>query len=363
MDFLFSNLPPVRTSHPKFADTFYSLLPRASRLDIAVGYVTADSLAELQQTVAQNANVANMNLIIGMHYWDRFTRLQYNAAVGLNDFLREKHRGEVRLVTAFRFHGKLYSYSDENGTFAGIVGSNNLGSIVDSRACTYEAAALFRELPYTAQMREFIDRLKADATENISDCTVTEFDECNTLLEDHENVRKVPADVRSDVVLSLTSTRFDIPLVKSGDVPEKSNLNAFFGKGRLVRATGVVQPRHWYETELIVPSTITQQIGYPQKDTASAVFVVVTDDGWQFACRVSGDYSKNFRSEDDLKILGKWIKGRLENAGVLEVGHQVTAETLARYGRHDFTLTKTNKTVIENGQSRDVWYLDFGVRQ
>jgi len=355
MDFLFSNLPPVRTSHRAFAETFYSLIPEATRLDIAVGYITADSLAELQQTVAYNNNITTLNLIIGMHYWDRFTKLQYNAAVSLNDFLRGERRGEVRLVTPFRFHGKLYSYSNATGAFAGIIGSNNLGSIVDSRTRTYEASALLREHEYAVKMREFIDKLTADATDNIADCSVTDFEERNTLLEDHEHVKKVPPDEHADIISSLTTTQFEIPLVKNGEVPQKSNLNVFFGKGRLVTATGVVQPRHWYETELIVPSVITEQPGYPQKDTASAVFNVVTDDGWSFSCKVSGDYSKNFRSEDDLKILGKWIKGRLENNGVLEVGHPVTPDTFARYGRDNFTLTKTAKP--------NLWYLDFGVTQ
>lgn len=355
MDFIFSNLPPVRTSHSTFAETFYSLIPKASRLDIAVGYVTADSLVELQQTVAYNSNIATLNLIIGMHYWDKFTKLQYNAAVNLNDFLRIKQRGEVRLVKPFRFHGKLYSYSNVNGAFAGIIGSNNLGSIVGSMTRTYEASALLREQPLAAKMREFIDKLSADATDNIADCTITDFDERNTLLEDHENVKKIPPDEQANIISSLTATRFDIPLVKSGEVPQKSNLNVFFGKGRLISATGVVQPRHWYETELIVPSTITEQASYPQKDSPTAVFNVVTDDGWQFSCKVSGDYSKNFRSEDDLKILGKWIKGRLENHGALEVGQPVTPDTFRRYGRDSFMLVKTNKP--------NLWYLDFGVNK
>ena len=32
-----------------FAEAFYSLLPKTSKLDIAVGYVSADSLIELQK--------------------------------------------------------------------------------------------------------------------------------------------------------------------------------------------------------------------------------------------------------------------------------------------------------------------------
>ena len=68
---------------------------------------------------------------------------------------------------------------------------------------------------------------------------------------------------------------------------------------------------------------------------------------------MSGDYSKNFRSEDDLKTLGRWIKGRLENAGVLRPGERITDETLARYGRSSLKMSKIKDT--------GAWYLDFGV--
>ena len=150
-----------------------------------------------------------------------------------------------------------------------------------------------------------------------------------------------------------TDVSFDIP-IKGYEVSPHSNLNVFFGKGREGK-NGLVKPRHWYEVELIVPKEITTRPGYPQSKTDEAVFRVITDDGWTFSCKVSGDYSKNFRSENDLKILGKWLKGRLENAGVLKVGEPVTKATLEKYGRDTFTLTKT--------RTKNTWFLDFGVRK
>ena len=130
--------------------------------------------------------------------------------------------------------------------------------------------------------------------------------------------------------------------------------SAFFGKGRESR-NGIVKPRHWYEVELIVPKSVAGQPGYPRSKTPEAEFDVITDDGWKFKCKVSGDYSKNFRSEGDLTILGKWLKGRLENDGVLKVGFPVTAQTLRNYGRSSFSLIKTSLP--------NIWYLDFGVKK
>ena len=355
MDFLFSNLPPIKTRHTTFADAFYSLIPEATQLDIVVGYITADSLAELKQTITFNNNLERLNLIIGMHRWDKFTKLEYNAAISLNEYLTSENRGEVRLVIPFRFHGKLYLNSNGKGPFAGIIGSNNLSSIIASRTRIYEASSLFRESEYAIQMKEFIEQLSADATENINNINWDRYDfkEQNKLLEDHEDVEQVPSEELADCLSKLTPISFEIPLVKNGKVPKNSNLNAFFGKGRENKTSGFVQPRHWYEVELIVPSSITQQAEYPQKNSQTAVFDVITDDGWKFSCKVSGDNSKNFRSYDDLKILGRWVKGRLENAGVLEVGQHVTQDTFTKYGRDTFTLTKTT--------TPNLWFIDFGV--
>lgn len=130
MELLLSNYPPMKTKCRTFSDMFYSMVPKSTELDIAVGYITSDSLMELQRIVELNTLKA-LNLTIGMHYLERFTKVEYNAALKLNDFLTENKCGEVRLVTPFRYHGKLYSYSDEQGAFAGIIGSNNLSSIVE----------------------------------------------------------------------------------------------------------------------------------------------------------------------------------------------------------------------------------------
>ena len=353
MEFLYSNFKPLVTLNKKFSDVFYSLMPEATRLDIAVGFITADSLAELKQVMAYNKKIEQLNLIIGMHRWEKFTRVEYNTALELNDYLLSNKRGEVRLVTPFRFHGKMYTYSNDDKTFAGIIGSNNLSSIIDAGFRTYETSFLFCEQQYAQQMRNFIDELSMKACENLSDCHIEEFKEKNELLEGHEFVEKISRDKLADYISTLTDVSFDIPLTRDGKVPPRSNLNVYFGEGRKSKTTGLVIPRHWYEVELIVPKTIASLEGYPKANTPSATFDVITDDGWKFKCKVSGDFSKNLRSEGDLKILGKWIKGRLENNGALEVMKPVTQETLTRYGRSSIKMRQT--------ATPNLWYLDFGV--
>lgn len=352
MELLVSNYPPMKTKYHTFSDIFYSMVPQATELDIAVGYITSDSLAELQKLVELNT-LKSLNLTIGMHYLEHFTKIEYNAALKLNDFLIENNCGEVRLVTPFRYHGKLYSYSNEQGAFAGIIGSNNLSSIVNGGTRVYESAVLVDDKDMACQMYEFIEKLVQTSTDNIRYLQINTFREVNPLLEGHEYVKKMKSYDVAEVMSQCTGPSFDIP-IKPYEVSPQSNLNVFFGKGRESQ-NGLIKPRHWYEVELIVPKDITGQNGYPKAKTDDAMFDVVTDDGWSFKCKVSGDYSKNFRSEGDLKILGKWLKGRLENAGVLKVGDPVTKETLKQYGRDTFTLTRTAK--------QGVWYLDFGVKR
>lgn len=353
MELLFSNYPPMKTGFKTFADTFYGLIPQTSTLDIAVGYVSSDSLMELQKTIELNSNIRTLNLIVGMHYFDCFTKQQYDAAMHLNDFLTSNKLGGVSLVYAFRYHGKLYSYSNDAGPFAGIIGSNNLSSIVDDGVRVYESSVLLRDATSVKQVNDFISRLMQTAAKNIAELEIDTFNEENSLLAGHEYVEKVPPQKLANAICAKTDIVFEIP-IKPYEVSPQSNLNAFFGKGRESK-NGLVKPRHWYEVELIVPKSVTSQQGYPQSQSDNAVFTVITDDGWSFKCKVSGDYSKNFRSEGDLKILGKWLKGRLENAGVLTVGNPVTADTLNRYGRNSFTFTKTTMP--------GVWFLDFEVKK
>ena len=211
MELLLSNYPPMKTKCRTFSDMFYSMVPKSTELDIAVGYITSDSLMELQRIVELNTLKA-LNLTIGMHYLERFTKVEYNAALKLNDFLTENKCGEVRLVTPFRYHGKLYSYSDEQGAFAGIIGSNNLSSIVEGGTRVYESAVFLDDKNMACQINNFIRELVQTSTGNIRDLHIDNFREVNPLLEGHEFVKRVDPHEVAEVMLQRTNISFDIPI-------------------------------------------------------------------------------------------------------------------------------------------------------
>jgi len=323
-----------------------------------VGYVSSDSLMELKRILELNQNIHELNLIVGMHYFEHFTRIQYNAAMVLNNFLTSNHMGEVKLVNAFKYHGKLYSYTGETGPYAGIIGSNNLSSILEGGTRVYESAVYLDDAIKAREMRDFIEMLGRNASRNIAELEIDTFNVANPILDGHEAVDRISAVRQAEILTQLSANTFDIP----AKTEPKSNLNCYHGKGRENMNTHLVKPRHWYEVELIVPIGMRRMPGYPRgtpRGEAETEFRVYTDDGFSFMCQVNGGeeglWNKNLRSSGDLTILGKWIKGRLENEGVLNVGDVITDDTLRAYGRSTITLTQ-----IENTQD---WFLDFGVRR
>lgn len=349
---LTSNFPPLKRGNYSFPDVFYSNIERSDAVNIASGFISVDALTELYRIVELN-NKPNINLIIGMHYFSGFSKPQYQAAYKLNELLTSKRLGNIWLAVVSQYHGKVYSFQNNSEVFESIIGSSNISSITENQRI-YETDVLISDPDFNRTILQFLKDLQSSYCEKLIDVSINNFKETNALSEGHYRVEKLTHEELSQTLNEKTSIEFTIPL-KASSKQQKSNLNVYFGKGRVNTRTGFIKPRHWYEIEVIVPNEITQlpeypKAGYPAKES---IIHVITDDGWKFNCKISGDYSKNFRSEDDLKILGKWIKGRLENSGALETGEPVTDDVLRKYGRNNFKLIKTN---IPN-----TWFLDFRV--
>lgn len=359
MEILASNYPPLKTPHYSFDKKFVELASQSSHLDIAVGYISEKSLDELANIIYSRGKLY-CNLVIGMHYFDKFTYAQYAAAKETEKFFTDNKLGSVKLVTSFPYHGKLYSFRNNNQKIVSIIGSSNLNGILPHKPVRqYELDLLVDDKETNAQLKSFIDQLISISPDLSSpELEILGFKETNNILEGLAGVRKIENKQElSKIKLSLDIAKsMEIPITSYEKAP-KSNINAYFGKGRENTSTNITRRRPWYEVELIVPKSITDldwypKAGYPEKES---IITVVTDDGYEFCCKISGTNSKNLRSVGDLKILGKWLKGRLENAGLLKVEQPVTDEILNAYGRSSITMTPSN--------SNNVWFLDFGIRR
>jgi len=346
---IYSNYLPLRTESETYHHAFTKLLEKADLIKIASGYISADALIDLKSVIEANGG-PHIDLNIGMHYFEGLTKQQKEAVDDLDKILRDNNLGGVYFVVTFPFHGKVISF-EKNGSIVGaLVGSSNLTNIVKTGVRQYEVDY---DLPSndSVELDGFLTKLNQTATRPNSEVEIKIIQSNNDLLNDQYGVEKADAKIVEEVKQKQEFDYvFKIPL--KADEGPKSNLNTFNGRGR-VNKQGFVMPRSWYEVELIVPKQITELPGYPQSDKTGngGVIKVITDDGWEFTCKISGDYSKNLRSEDDLKILGKWLKGRLERAGALKAGELCTQETLEKYGRDNFTLAKIKDS--------DIWYLDF----
>lgn len=324
---------------------------------VAVGYSSHDALLYLTRLLELNPS-RSLTLCIGLARFEGLTRSQRDAAAVLDKGLRESGQGGVVVAHQFPFHGKVSIFERSGVGLSAIVGSSNLASLMPPRS-EYESRSV--EVDLQVQDTAVVQQLSALMGELIKDLSVPlasilaqipAVANKNRELESRSDVLIADAREHSALYAGSSKLEFSIPLK---DEP-KSNLNVYFGKGRENRQ-GHVRPRNWYEAELIVPKSVTVDTRYPKGD-----FLACTDDGYLFACRTSGDNHKNLRSRDDLTVLGRWIKGRLESAECLNVGDPVTMDALLAYGRTDLRLIHTGEHREFNDELLEVWALDFSQR-
>lgn len=346
IELLNSNYQPLKTKSKEFDKTFYNCLGNAKKFTIASGYISEDSVADLLG-LYKTGFTAELNLIVGMHYFEGFSYGQYDALKKLANILESKNLGDVYLASSVKYHGKVYLFETQSNQQISIIGSSNLTKINPIER-VYDTDIVTDEVSLTKNVSDFLMDLQSKNCESIFqiDNARIKILPPDDLFKDYLSVKKVSSNCYAEILSKKTNISFDIPL----KTEEKSNLNCYFGQGRKNFANGAILPRPWYEVELIVSKSITSSSDYPK---SNSVFKVITDDGYEFNCKTSGDFSKNFRSADDLKILGRWIKGRMENKKALNIGDKVTETTLLNYGRDTVTFTKTSEP--------DVWLLDFGV--
>lgn len=344
MKILSSNLPPLNLGGNSYSYEFIDKFFAATAVTMVVAYVSGDSVVELDSLIGNHAKLKAFDLIVGMAKFDGLYQSQMDALSRLQSNLETRALGNVHFSTALPIHAKISLFEDGEGNpQASILGSSNLtGLIKDFRQ--FEIDALIDDTETLEDVSRLIGEIKRRSCIefNLSKAQVRTIENPNLVLSGVPNVKQVDsAQLRN----KLTKISFDLEV----KTEPKSNLNIYFGEGR--RQSGKVIPRPWYEVEIIVGVAITRLPGYPQAGTSEAEFDVVTDDGWRFPCQIQGQNSKNFRSKDDLRTLGKWIKERLQNAGALTIGDPVTDQTLISYGRNSLKFTKIDEP--------NLWYLDF----
>lgn len=376
MKLLYSNILPLGTSEGQqtIIDCFNEQIAKSDRVEIAVGYISRAALEELDNLVEEH-NISSICLTIGMYFIEGMPEGSYNTALEINKKWTETGIGEIKIVKAFKYHGKVYCFYKDGLPFSAIIGSANLGVIkldANNRR-QYEISSITDDATECKEIAEFLEKLKAqNCSDNIANITgMPIIREVNTSLSGIDTVTQIPQtgvqlyeQHKTDVyfVLPLKVPAYDERHMDDGKHFTKSNINVSYAAPRSKRKS-----RDWYETQLTVSKAITRSEGYPEKNKP---FFVVTDDGYWFKAHTTSDGNKQFSAVGDELILGRWIKGRLAAAGLVTPVNDtqadtdrkgmITKEMLQAYGCDSLVLSKTDqKALDEDGTELDVWVLSF----
>ena len=122
MKILYSNILPMglEDGQMSVADCFREQSERASSIEIAVGYVSKASLIELDEII-RASNTRKVILTIGMYYVEGIPEAIYHTAMAINERWINDGIGEIRLVRAFKYHGKTYAFYNEKGEVISVI--------------------------------------------------------------------------------------------------------------------------------------------------------------------------------------------------------------------------------------------------
>jgi hypothetical protein len=327
-----------------FKDVLDKEFLSAKNVTIASGYASLDIIHKYENSFLNIAKSGGISrLLLGMAFYEGLSQKKLDAVTILNDKLKKFNNGSgVYVTNGRRYHGKVYYFHDET-TSSIYVGSSNFSSsgTKGNIECTipvsldYEKQTLVNFINdlYTPFYSVTIDRVE-----------IIVPGKKKIILNKIENYWKSLKTYDPKIIDKSILSKFEFPLKRVAEM-EKSNLNVFFGKGRLNKLTGKIIPRPWYEIELIASKDLNSQEFYPKGD-----FLAYTDDGLIIPMRTQGDNFKNIRSKQSLQIFGIWLKGKLEKNNVLLKYQPVTLDTLEEYGNNMLTFYK-----MEEGK----YYMEF----
>lgn len=319
--------------------TFLQEIQKTRNLDIAVGYISTPSLEYLQEIIATHPDMS-VRLVCGMHAREGMTEKQYTRATELDDLLTHQSRGGLFVTPRVSYHGKVYIF-DKNAQTAAYVGSSNLNGILPNYSLTSETGLYLSDCEQL--IRAYWETMIWPLTAPLKEVDIPIIPDARSPMYEVDEAHPVSTSYVAHVMMSPARYTFELPLKTHA----KSSLNAHMGGGgqRKNKTSGLA--RNWYEGELIVGAKDRAE-GYPAPGTT---FKVITDDGWSFECKISGQGGKNLRSRGKLSTFGTWIKSRLIESDALEFGDLATPETIEKFGRDTLTMRYHPKF--------DIWSFDL----
>lgn len=342
-------------------------LKKAQQVDICVGFVGLKTIEKYSPHLKSIAQKGRVRLIIGMYQTEgNFSQSLYTKLTELHQSITKASTangitGSGVFITLEPYHGKIYVFSFGTSKLVWL-GSSNFSPA--GLADRLEASATISDKTEIANIQEYVDSLcNPKAATTIDKFAFTKAPNINEY-DELPKIASLPSNLKLDGTMELRLNVSKQP---------KSALNLCFSAGRVNKA-GIYTPRPWYEIELSIDKKDRANPLYPQttnvkasitnqKEIRQCKFRAFLYDGRyyrQTELSTYSDYNKALGS-DPRSILGEFIKGQLEKAGVLRRGEKVTDETLAEYGRNSVTLARyTDTNMPDTSDLRNkVYVLEF----
>lgn len=337
-----------------FKEEFEKNLNNSISVKIASGYFGTSTIKRYENELIKIGLSGECKILIGMVFYGGVTAKQKEALEHIHLLLNNHNPDNGIYISISPYHGKIYSFKEEEKPETIYIGSSNFSE--EGLLSRHECSALIENEITKAETSNYLDYLfnptlakplhqvaltvKSSSTVSIAP---------STLLADYEvNVASVPN-------INLAIGELDIEL-RVDDQPN-SSLNLYFEKGRK-NANGLYAPRPWYEIEITSAKKDRNNTFYPPstllpygKNSRRGEFVAYAEDEgkyYKFDMVVCSDYGKAIftRAESGGRsTLGKFIKGKLEKAGVLQFGDRITSETLSEYGRNYIKFIKITNSL------------------
>ncbi|MBN2776426.1 MAG: NgoFVII family restriction endonuclease [Bacteroidales bacterium] len=310
---------------------------KAKNVSIATGYTSLDILNSYENSFMRIAKQGGISkLLLGMAFYEGLSSRKLDFVNNLNLKLKEiNHDSGVFVTNGRRYHGKVYCFEHESNINI-YLGSSNFST--SGTKGNIECTVPIQDKNQKNKVLNFLEDLYSPTYSiSIDRAEITVPGKKKVVLKNVENVWNSIENYNPNSVDTSNLPRFEFSLERVVE-KEKSNLNVYFGKGRLNTNTGKITPRPWYEIELIANNEINSNPFYPKGD-----FLAYTDDGYIIPMRTQGDYYKNIRSKQSLQIFGIWLKGKLEKSGALAKYQPVTLDTLVEYGNSKIDFFKIDE--------------------
>jgi hypothetical protein len=333
-----------------FKDEFDENLKHSFGLRIASGYFGTKTIKDYQSKFVRIGRTGECKILIGMAFYGGITSKQKEALENIHNLLRDDNPENGIYISIKPYHGKIYSIEKEQNQNKIYIGSSNFSE--EGLLSRHECSALIESEETKTDAQAYLDLLFSDDLAkplhevDLTVKTVLSVIAPSTLLTDYI----VPNNQVPDTATALGS--FDIEL--RVDAQPSSSLNLYFEKGRKNQA-GLYAPRPWYEIEITTNKQDRDNPFYPishqikaGKNSRRGEFIAYAKDDdtyYKLDMVVCSDYGKAIftrAQSGGRETLGKYIKGRLEKAGVLKFGERITSETLNEYGKNFITFIKIN---------------------